>query len=162
MIHFFSDTNTIIAVESTDILSGQETEKLEWLFSGSVYIDKKSIDGFFVGPRKEMITPWSTNAVEITQNMAIEGIVRIEEYFVVKSENAEYDPMLQVLYDRLCQDIFRIDKTPEHVIEIDDISDYSNKEGLALSKEEIKYLDDLSISLGRKLTDGEVFGFSQV
>jgi phosphoribosylformylglycinamidine synthase len=27
-----------------------------------------------------MITPWSTNAVEITQNMGIEGIIRIEEF----------------------------------------------------------------------------------
>jgi phosphoribosylformylglycinamidine synthase len=35
---------------------------------------------FFVGPRAAMITPWSTNAVEITQNMGIKDIIRIEEF----------------------------------------------------------------------------------
>src|SRR5690606_18319640 len=42
------------------------------------------------------------------------------------------------------------------------ISEYNQKEGLALNAEEVEYLENLSKKLGRKLTDSEVFGFSQV
>ncbi len=63
-----------------------------------------------------MITPWSTNAVEITQNMGISGIRRIEEFFPAKSPNPEYDPMLQALYMNPDQDIFTIDRIPEKVM----------------------------------------------
>lgn len=109
-----------------------------------------------------MITPWSTNAVEITQNMGLEGISRIEEYFPVANGNAEHDPMLQRMYDGIDQKIFEIDKKPDPIVYIDDIVAYNAQEGLALSDEEVKYLNDLSKKLGRKLTDSEVFGFSQV
>ena len=115
-----------------------------------------------MGPRKEMVTPWSTNAVEITQNMGISGIKRIEEFHVAKSGKSDYDPMLQSLYEGLDQDIFTIDKLPDPVIYIDDIKRYNLREGLALNDEEITYLNKLSESIGRKLTDSEVFGFSQV
>jgi len=162
MILFFQVAKKIIALKSNTVQNPEAIEKLSWLFSNSELIDEPVLKGFYVGPRKEMITPWSTNAVEITQNMAIEGIERIEEYFIVDSEKAEFDPMLQVLYKGLDQEIFKIDHEPEAVLEINDISEYNRKEGLALSEKEIKYLEDLSDSLGRKLTDGEVFGFSQV
>ena len=42
-----------------------------------------------------MITPWSTNAVEITQNMGLHGILRIEEFDEAQDENAAFDPMLK-------------------------------------------------------------------
>jgi phosphoribosylformylglycinamidine synthase len=162
MILFFRISDKIIAVNTTIEQNQESFDKLVWLFSGCTPVNKKSLEGFFIGPRKEMITPWSTNAVEITQNMGIKGITRIEEYFVAKSENSEFDPMLQVMYKGLDQDIFKIDRQPEAVIELSDINEYNEKEGLALSKEEVIYLEELSKSLGRKLTDGEVFGFSQV
>ncbi len=109
-----------------------------------------------------MITPWSTNAVEITQTMGLAGIERIEEFVVVENENSSHDPMLQVMYRTLDQDIFTIHHTPEPVLEIEDIATYSEQEGLALNPEEVDYLKDVSWKLGRKLTDSEVFGFSQV
>lgn len=71
-------------------------------------LQSETLEGWYVGPRREMITPWSTNAVEITQNMGISGILRIEEYFPVASGNAEHDPMLQRIYNGLTQDIFKI------------------------------------------------------
>ena len=81
-------------------------EKLCWLFGEAVMESEENLKGCFVGPRREMITPWSTNAVEITQNMGLEGISRIEEYFPVKDENADYDPMLQRMYKGLDQNVF--------------------------------------------------------
>ena len=163
MILFFqTKAKTIIAVDTINKLSKEDTDKLVWLFSDAQLVAKTHIDNWFVGPRREMITPWSTNAVEITQNMSVEGIVRIEEFFVVEGKDAGYDPMLQRIYNGIGQDIFTINKKPEAIIQIDDIASYNQKEGLALSQDEIDYLNDVSTRLGRKLTDSEVFGFSQV
>lgn len=163
MIHFFNSGNGVFyAVETAEKFSQQTIHKLKWLFGGAEHIDNESLEGFFTGPRKEMITPWSTNAVEITVNMGIEGIKRIEAFFKQKDYKANFDPMLQALYRGLDQNIFRVDKEPEPVIFIDNIKTYNKREGLALNDDEIAYLEDLSKRLGRQLTDSEVFGFSQV
>lgn len=163
MIQFFdAGAGKIYAVGLTSQLASQDLPKLEWLFGNASLLTGETLEGFFVGPRKEMITPWSTNAVEITQNMGVVGILRIEEFEKVESENTAFDPMLQVLYKGLDQSLFTIDATPEGVRHIDDIGTYNQEEGLALSQEEIDYLNEVSDKLGRKLTDGEVFGFSQV
>ena len=163
MVLFFkTPEQQIIAVDVTHELSAPEVEKLSWLFGRAQLLSETRLDGWFVGPRKEMITPWSTNAVEITQNMGLEGILRIEEYFPVSNAQAEHDPMLQRMYDGIDQKIFEINKQPDPIVYIDDIVAYNAQEGLALSDEEVKYLNDLSHKLGRKLTDSEVFGFSQV
>ncbi|MEC7753914.1 MAG: phosphoribosylformylglycinamidine synthase [Bacteroidota bacterium] len=163
MIQFFdAGQGKIYAVGLSETLSPQDLPKLLWLFGNAKTIEATELKGYYVGPRKEMITPWSTNAVEITQNMGISGISRIEEFEQVESANVAFDPMLQVLYTSLDQSLFTIDIEPEPVRYIDDIATYNQKEGLALSDEEIDYLNDVSRQLGRKLTDGEVFGFSQV
>ncbi len=163
MIFFFeSQEKSIIAAGTTKALNSEERERLCWLFGNAILIDKEDITGNFVGPRREMITPWSTNAVEITQNMGVSGITRIEEYYPSDREEPTHDPMLQRVYHGLDQEIFTVNHEPEPVTFIEDIEAYNLKEGLALSKEEISYLNSLSKSIGRKLSDSEVFGFSQV
>ena len=162
MIQFFHlPAGTVYAVEVDHALTEDERTRLSWLFGQAPAVDSPEIEGRFVGPRREMITPWSTNAVEITQNMGLKGISRIEEYLPATSQ-ADCDPMLQRLYDRLDQRLFTTARQPEPVVYIDDIADYNRREGLALSDDEVRYLNDLSHRLGRKLTDSEVFGFSQV
>ncbi len=162
-ISFFrSQSGNIIALQSTQQLNEEARKALSWLFGSAEYIDSATLEGYYVGPRKEMLTPWSTNAVEITQNMNIKGIVRIEEYYPTKRADAMYDPMLQALYEGLDQALFDIDLEPENMRYIDDIRAYNDQEGLALSDEEISYLQDVSVGIGRKLTDSELFGFSQV
>ncbi len=169
IIFFQNNPGNLYAVQVKEQPHKNEINKLTWLFDGAACIDSPLIEGTFVGPRREMVTPWSTNAVEITQNMGIAGIVRIEE-FIRFDDNASaqdsckpgYDPMLQHLYHNLDKDIFTIDKEPDPVIFIDDIEGYNKKEGLALSEEEINYLQEVSKQIGRQLTDSEIFGFSQV
>lgn len=162
MIQFFHlPAGTVYAVEVDHALTKDERTPLSWLFGQAAAVDSLEIEGRFVGPRREMITPWSTNAVEITQNMGLKGISRIEEYLPA-TDQADCDPMLQRLYDRLDQRLFTTDRRPEPIVYIDDIADYNRREGLALSDDEVRYLNDLSHRLGRKLTDSEVFGFSQV
>lgn len=170
MIHFFGSQNsTVFAVQTKETLSDEDIKKLLWLFNSRLENTHTLVNqtdavlhANFVGPRAAMITPWSTNAVEITQNMAISGIIRIEEFSEVAADFKDFDPMLSQKYSSLYQEIFTINIKPEPIIEIEDIAAYNKKEGLALSAEEVEYLNDLSKKLGRKLTDSEVFGFSQV
>ena len=162
ILYFRTESNLIYGVGAAQSFSTEDIQKLIWLFGAAKPLTEKSLSGFFIGPRKEMITPWSTNAVEITQTMGIIGIARIEEFQEVSDASTKHDPMLQALYKELNQDIFTIHHTPEPILEIEDIKSYSEKEGLALSLEEIEYLQEVSKKLGRKLTDSEVFGFSQV
>ena len=169
MINFFGTLHSkIIAVQTTKELSTKNKSKLIWLFSCSELVLKDtnkplaSIDAFFIGPRAAMVTPWSTNAVEITENMGISGIIRIEEFITVDEDFTDFDAMIFQKFNKLNQDSFTINIKPEAILEIDDIADYNAKEGLALNDDEVAYLNTVSEKIKRKLTDSEVFGFSQV
>ncbi|OUS01952.1 phosphoribosylformylglycinamidine synthase [Flavobacteriales bacterium 33_180_T64] len=163
MIHFFGNQNSkAFAVQATKELSTETIAKLIWLFGNQPKIAQASLDAFFIGPRAAMITPWSTNAVEITQNMGIGGIIRIEEFENCSEDFKDYDPMISEKYNGLDQDAFTIDIQPEKILAIKDISAYNQQEGLALNDEEVDYLERVSKKIGRSLTDSEVFGFSQV
>ena len=163
MILFFrTPGQSVIATQCNKDMPVEDINKLCWLYGNATVEKEENLQGWFIGPRREMITPWSTNAVEITQNMGVEGIRRIEEYFPVKDENAEHDPMLQRMYHGLNQQIFDVNIKPQPIIYIDDIETYNEQEGLALSPEEIEYLKKVETDLGRKLTDSEIFGFAQI
>ena len=163
MIHFFGNTDSkIFAVQTTKELTAPTISKLTWLFANQPKIAASSIDAFFVGPRAAMITPWSTNAVEITQNMGITDILRIEEFTAVSEDFIDFDPMILEKYKGLHQESFTINIEPEAILDIENIAEFNTKEGLSLSDEEVAYLESVAVKIGRKLTDSEVFGFSQV
>lgn len=163
MILFFkTPQETIIATEMDHQPSQEETCKLCWLFGGAECIDTQQLDGIYVGPRREMVTPWSTNAVEITENMNLNGITRIEEYFPVSSKEATHDPMLQRMYEGLDQNLFTVNREPEPIKHVENLEQYNEEEGLALSPEEMAYLHTIEKQNGRPLTDSEIFGFAQI
>ena len=163
MILFFrTPQQSVIATAVDHQLNQDEINELCWLYGEAQLVEGESIDGFFVGPRREMITPWSTNAVEITQNMSLHGISRIEEYFPVSSKDADHDPMLQRMYDGLNQDVFTVNHEPEPIKHVENLEEYNEQEGLALSPEEIEYLHNVEKQVGRQLTDSEIFGFAQI
>lgn len=163
MILFFkTPQETIIATEMDHQPSQEETSKLCWLFGGAECIDTQQLDGIYVGPRREMVTPWSTNAVEITENMNLTGIMRIEEYFPVSSKEATHDPMLQRMYEGLDQNLFTVNREPEPIRRVENLEQYNEEEGLALSPEEMAYLHTIEKQNGRPLTDSEIFGFAQI
>lgn len=162
MIFFFGNqSNTVFAVQSQSEISTENIQKLNWLFGETQQINNKTISENFVGPRAAMITPWSTNAIEITQNMGVSGIIRIEEFEKVTADFNDFDPMLFQKYAALQQDIFTINIAPEPILDIEDIAAYNKSEGLALSPDEVDYLNNLATKLKRKLTDSEIFAFSQ-
>lgn len=163
MIHFFlNQSEAVFVLQTEQPLTATDITKLEWLFGGAKLQDETALSGFFVGPRAAMVTPWSTNAVEITENMSMSGIIRIEEFKIVSEDFVDFDPMLLQKYNGLNQEVFTIAITPEPILQITDIASYNKQEGLSLSDDEVAYLEDLAKRLGRPLTDSEVFGFSQV
>ncbi|MEN8226183.1 MAG: phosphoribosylformylglycinamidine synthase, partial [Bacteroidota bacterium] len=163
MIFFYQITSTTFyALQVKEALTLQDKEKLCWLFGECEPVPGGRVPGIFIGPRKEMVTPWSTNAVEITRNMGITGIERIEQYEETAKPNEKYDPMLQSRYNDLDQDLFTINRKPEEVSFLNDIKTYNASEGLALNDDEVEYLNEVSEKIGRKLTDSEVYGFAQV
>lgn len=162
MVYFFGNTTErIVAVSASQQLSSETLQKLNWLLEASEISESDLPQQTYIGPRASMLTPWSTNAVEITQNMGITGIDRIEEFFLEQNDTL-FDPMIHQKFQGLSQEIFQIDRKPEAVLEIKDIASYNEEQGLALSPDEIEYLERLSQKLERPLTDSEVFGFSQV
>ena len=163
MIHFFGNaTKNVFAVQAPKPLSKDTVTKLSWLFANQPKIELEVLKSSFIGPRAAMITPWSTNAVEITQNMGIDGIIRIEKFEAVDIDFNDFDPMISEKYAILNQNIFDINIEPEPVLDIYNISEFNEKEGLSLNDEEIDYLNKISEKMRRPLTDSEVFGFSQV
>lgn len=163
MILFFrSHGENYVVVECSRALDPGEITRLKWAFGNAQLVEAQGLEGTFTGPRKEMITPWSTNAAEIVRNMGITCISRIEQLHRCFSEKPVYDPMLQTIYNNPGQDIFTLHRKPEPIQTIENIAEYNRLEGLALSPDEIEYLNRLSQKIGRKLTDSEIFGFSQV
>lgn len=163
MIHFFENASgTVYAVQTSFPLNTEDVAKLNWLFGDAAQIETSAVADVFVGPRAAMISPWSTNAVEITQNMGINGIIRIEEFHRTTEDSNDFDPMIYQKFPSLTQEMFTVNIEPQPILEIEDIAAYNQQEGLALSEEEVAYLNNVSNKIGRKLTDSEVFGFSQV
>ena len=162
MISFFQTNHkTIYAVQSEKKIPTEGISKLEWLFGNAKLISEEKIKNNYIGPRAAMVSPWSTNAVEITQNMGLESINRIEKY-MLEDSISNFDPMLNQRFKTLSQDLFEINIVPEEINYIENIDKYNAKEGLSLNLEEIDYLNNVSKEIGRKLTDSEIFGFSQV
>ena len=61
-ILFFETTqNSVIAVSCGKALGKDDVKALEWLFSDARQIDADRVEGLFIGPRREMITPWYEN-----------------------------------------------------------------------------------------------------
>ena len=74
-------------------------------------------------------------------------------YWEIGHKAADYEPMLQRMYKGLDQNVFTTNRQSEPIVSIEDLEAYNEKEGLALSKEEMDYLKKVENDLGRKLTD---------
>ena len=143
MILFFGDPKLkVFAVKITKELSSEDIKKLSWVLN-SVYLESTEISEKFIGPKSLMISPWSTNAVEITKNMGLKNINRIEEFNNV-TINRYFDRMIHQKYDELNQKVFANILNPEKQLIIDNIKAYNDEQGLALDEFEISYLEKLS------------------
>ncbi len=163
MILFFGARGKdYFVVETGKKLGQKDLQKLEWLFE-TQQNETETIEGIFVGPRIETVSPWSTNVVEVINNMNLSDIKRVEKYTKIDSKNhSRHDPMTECVIENLTQNIFVLEIQKEPILSIDNIADYRKKEGLALTDDEVDYLESVAKKIGRNLTDSEIFGFTQV
>ena len=114
----------------------------------------------YVGPRSEVISPFSTNACEIFENAGIPGVRRIERFSRLADDlPPSYDRMTQEVYRSLNESSLQSAGSAEPLRFISDIAAYNQEAGLALSDDEVSYLQETARELGRELTDAEVYGF---
>ena len=157
---FFGTTSQVYIVQCSP-LGRPEIERLEWLLNApQLSVDR--ISGSFIGPRREMVTPWSTNATEMTSNMGIVGVTRIECFTREEFITRPLDPMLESRYRELTPETLLLTGEPEPSFQITDIAKFNLEAGLALSAEEIEFLKIGEGKLNRPFTDTELFAFSQI
>jgi len=159
---FFADEVHAYLLHSTISLTAADVEKLSWALNARPLSDDR-MAGTYIGPRPEMVTPWSTNATEIAQNMGIGSVRRIEVFRRVGAGEAPvFDPMLEAVYPNLSVASLDITAAPEKDRIIESIEEENKSAGLALSAEEIRFMEQAAEKLGRKFTDTEVYGFAQI
>ena len=141
--------------------------------------ETSDLPNFFVGPRSGTISPWSSKTNEIISNVGIKGVLSIEKYlgYFINKDIQTVDLDLSCLFDRMTQEIFfnsddmvNLSAFPQRkpLIQIDisksakDSLVKANKDlGLALSEDEIDYLDFFYSSAQRNPTDAELMMFAQ-
>ncbi len=159
--YIYFNTTNVFLIESSTPLSHQATEKLTWVLQATPCQDA-CLSGHFIGPRKEMVSPWSTNACDILRNMGIPGILRAEifEHFLACADS--FDPMLQAEYHEISSSSLQVDLEPRPPFAVGDIAEFNDTAGLALSEDEIAFLEDQRRILEREFTDCELFAFAQI
>jgi phosphoribosylformylglycinamidine synthase len=151
-------------------------EKLFELLSSK---ESVNFPNFFIGPRSGTISPWASKTSEIITNVGIQGVNRIEKYLgcFMKKNISVANLNLSCLFDRMTQEIFMspkdialvsrtLKRKPLIHIDIskgakDSLINANQDLGLALSEEEINYLDHFYSSAARNPTDAELMMFAQ-
>lgn len=147
---YLAQAKTSMSNGSLDILS--------WLLCANQI---ESIPVPFIGPRREMVSPWCSNALEICRTAGVTELIRVEKFHTPNGE-CTLDPMLEAKYERFSHDFFSVEREREAVQRVEDIEAFSHQEGLALSVSELDYLHSLSEKIARPLTDTEVYAFAQI
>ncbi len=178
--HFvhFVDTIRMLDPKETEILSSildYGTGPLETV-SGSV--------NFLVVPRSGSISPWSSKATEIAERCGLDSVARIErgiEYCIETVNEQEFNNDIKqaiklLIHDRMMQtvledgqpvDLFTAHQpSPLQTVAIIEhgkaaLQSANGELGLALSDDEIDYLTQSFIDLGRNPTDVELMMFAQ-
>jgi phosphoribosylformylglycinamidine synthase len=157
--------------ESAGELSAEERRVLERLLDdGSPRPQPASGTLYLVVPRLGTISPWSSKASDIARNCGLARIRRIERGTVFHIE-AKMD-LSALLHDRMTQTVLRsldeaeklfvhVPPRPLQYIKISQLKKANVELGLALSEDEIEYLELAYRELGRDPTDAELTMFAQ-
>ncbi|MEP6701945.1 MAG: phosphoribosylformylglycinamidine synthase, partial [Betaproteobacteria bacterium] len=132
-------------------------------------------------PRFGTISPWSSKATDIVRNCGLEAVTRVERgtAFRISTDDTPFDParLLPFIHDRMTESVVdsleAADRLFDHVpprplariplmVSGREALSRANVElGLALSTDEVDYLDELFNTLGRDPTDVELMMFAQ-
>ncbi|MEI6860206.1 MAG: phosphoribosylformylglycinamidine synthase [Shewanella sp.] len=168
----------------TESLDERETQQLAKLLTYGPAIEAHAPQGtlHFVTPRAGTISPWSSKATDIAHNCGLNKVKRLERgiaYYVKSAElTIEQDKALTaLLHDRMVevilagfeQAVVLFVRTEPAVVKSVDILgegrgalELANSQlGLALANDEIDYLVENFVKLGRNPNDVELMMFAQ-
>ncbi len=170
----------------TDVsLSDDEQQVLGKLLTYGPARQSQSANGqlFFVTPRPGTISPWSSKATDIAHNCGLSMIQRIERgtAFYLETDDALTDAQTQTvaeaLHDKMTQVVFGqlddaailfVQAEPQTYTSVDILSEgktalvnANQSLGLALADDEIDYLFENFMRLGRNPNDVELYMFAQ-
>lgn len=181
--------NLVYFAQNTKELTQTEIQIVEKLLTATIgtipdsasslpFAPKAKQANFFITlPRLQIISPWSSKACEIMQACGLEKINRIEEgivYFIdgLELNEEQQSQVAAILHDRMTQvtytnfefskDLFKKPtKKSAKTIALRDLQKANKEMALALSTEEIKYLEQAFLALGREPFDVELMSFAQ-
>ncbi|HZM35551.1 MAG TPA: phosphoribosylformylglycinamidine synthase [Burkholderiales bacterium] len=156
-------------------LETAEQALLERLLAYGPPAPQASGRAWLVVPRLGTISPWSSKATDIVRNCGLAAVRRIERgrVFLIDSSSQEISrEFLSLLHDRMTETVLRsfddasrlfdsVPPRPLQHIKIDEIGEANRSLGLALSEDEIEYLEQAYRQMGRDPTDAELTMFAQ-
>ena len=165
----------------TSDLSTAEQQQLSQLLS---YGPKESAGDrsgtlFVVTPRPGTISPWSSKSTDIAHNTGLDKINRLERgiAFYVQGDISDRTAVVALLHDRMVETIFthlndasklfvRLQPAPQSSVDVlkggrEALAVANQNLGLALAEDEIDYLVESFIELGRNPVDVELMMFAQ-
>ena len=130
---------------------------------------------WLVVPRLGTISPWSSKATDIARNCGLSAVKRIERgrvYFIESKSPGDPELLLPLLHDRMTETVLgsfdeasrlfeAVPPRPLGEIPLKEIFQANRSLGLALSDEEIEYLEQAYRRMGRDPTDAELTMFAQ-
>ncbi len=130
-----------------------------------------------VVPRAGTISPWASKATDIAHNCGLRNVLRIERGIAWFADGSISDDSQPLFFDRMTEmvladlndsELLFTDKPPAPLVEIDVLRggvEQLQKDnvtyGFALSGDEIEYLVNSFVKLGRNPTDTELMMFAQ-
>jgi len=159
-------------VQTERPLDAGERERLERLLDdGTPMSPPAQGEVFLVVPRLGTLSPWSSKATDIARNCGLSAVTRIERGTVYLTDSKRQE-IAAPLHDRMTQTVLRSYDEAEKLFEqveprklvrvpIDSLQDANRRLGLALSDEEIEYLEKAYRAMGRDPTDAELTMFAQ-
>jgi phosphoribosylformylglycinamidine synthase len=130
-------------------------------------------EAFLVVPRLGTISPWSSKATDIARNCGLAGVRRIERGTLYRVEGARNRAAVgALLHDRMTETVLaspedaprlfgHVPPRPLRFVPVSDLRKENQALGLALSEDEIAYLEAAYRGLGRDPTDAELTMFAQ-
>ena len=160
--------DTRFFVELAAELTGEERKLLERLLGSLPETRYASL--ILVVPRVGTLSPWSSKATDIARNCGLTKVRRIERGTVYSVDSRR--PIEGLLHDRMTQTVLRsleeagklferVPPRPLARVPVGELRQANQRLGLALSDDEIEYLESAFRRLGRDPTDAELTMFAQ-
>ncbi len=165
-------------------LSSEQQQVLDKLLTYGPTITEHDAEGLLllVTPRPGTISPWSSKSTDIAHNCGLESVKRLERgiaYYLQAPEltEAQLSSVKAVLHDRMTEVVLAepaqaaqlfVEGQPAELTSVDILS--QGKEalekanvalGLALASDEVDYLYDNFLRMGRNPNDVELYMFAQ-